>query len=49
VLTNPQLARSFGRAGRERVAARFTWDRIADVLAAYYEELLAARTTGRAA
>jgi len=31
---------ALGRAGRERVVSRFTWDGIADTLAGYYESLL---------
>ena len=34
------LAFALGRAGRERVVSRFTWDGIADTLAGYYESLL---------
>jgi glycosyltransferase involved in cell wall biosynthesis len=40
IVTNPDRARAFGRAGRDRVTASFTWDRIADTLAGYYEDLL---------
>ena len=41
VLDDPARASTLGRAGRDRVAARFTWDRIADTLASYYESALA--------
>jgi len=49
LLADPARARALGRAGRERVAAAFTWDRIADVLAGYYADVLAAPRAGRAA
>jgi len=49
VLDDPTRARELGLAARERVTAAFTWDAIAGRLAAYYEELLAGRATGRAA
>jgi glycosyltransferase involved in cell wall biosynthesis len=40
LLADPARARALGDAGRERVLARFTWDRIADRLAAYYDALV---------
>jgi glycosyltransferase involved in cell wall biosynthesis len=49
LLSDPARAVALGRAGRERVLARFTWDRIAETLAGYYTEVLATRRTGRAA
>jgi glycosyltransferase involved in cell wall biosynthesis len=49
LLANPAHAAALGRAGRERVLARFTWDRVAETLAGYYAELLATRRAGRAA
>ena len=39
VLDDPARASTLGRAGRDRVAARFTWDSIADTLASYYESV----------
>jgi len=48
IVANPDRARAFGRAGRDRVTASFTWDRITDTLAGYYDDLLA-RAAGRAA
>jgi glycosyltransferase involved in cell wall biosynthesis len=49
VLADPARARAFGRAAREHVAAQFTWDHVADVLAGYYEALCAAGAAGKAA
>jgi glycosyltransferase involved in cell wall biosynthesis len=43
VVADPARARALGRAARERVVARFTWDRIADTLAGYYDEVLGRR------
>jgi len=40
LLADPARARALGRAGRERVAAAFTWDRIAATLLGYYDDLL---------
>jgi glycosyltransferase involved in cell wall biosynthesis len=39
LLADPERARALGRAARERVTAHFTWDRIAHVLAGYYDAL----------
>ena len=47
LLRDPVRARALGAAGRERVLAHFTWDRIADRLASYYDELMSG--TARAA
>jgi glycosyltransferase involved in cell wall biosynthesis len=49
LLADPSRARALGRAARERVAARFTWDRVTDTRAGYYERLLSTPATGRAA
>jgi len=49
VLADPARARALGRAAREHVAAQFTWDHVADVLAGYYEALHAAGAAGKAA
>lgn len=49
VLADPDRARALGRAAREHVAAHFTWDHVADVLAGYYEALQAGGAAGKAA
>jgi glycosyltransferase involved in cell wall biosynthesis len=49
LLASPEQRHRLGQAGRARVAARFTWDTVADTLAGYYDELLAGRPAGRAA
>jgi glycosyltransferase involved in cell wall biosynthesis len=49
LLVSPERRHRLGQAGRARVAARFTWDTVADTLAGYYDELLAGRPAGRAA
>jgi glycosyltransferase involved in cell wall biosynthesis len=36
---DPTMARTFGLAGRERAASKFTWDKIADELEAFYRML----------
>ncbi|MDI7246233.1 MAG: glycogen synthase [Bacillota bacterium] len=41
LLANPELARSFGKAGRRRVEANFSWDSIAQKTKALYAELVA--------
>jgi glycosyltransferase involved in cell wall biosynthesis len=43
LVSDPARAAALGSAGRERVLARFTWDRVADTLAGYYAELLGTR------
>jgi len=48
VLADSARASALGRAGRERVAARFTWDRIAATLAAHYERVLERAPADRA-
>jgi glycosyltransferase involved in cell wall biosynthesis len=40
LLAEPVRARALGRAGRARVLAHYTWDRVADMLAGYYDALL---------
>src|SRR5262245_15685907 len=47
LLADPARARALGRTAREHVAAQFTWDHVADVLAGYYEALQGA--AGKAA
>ena len=47
LLGDPELRSRLGRAGRERVLARFTWARAAQGTAELYREAIAAR--GRAA
>ena len=43
LLTRPDLCRQMGEAARQRVARRFTWERVAADTAALYETLLAER------
>jgi glycosyltransferase involved in cell wall biosynthesis len=43
LLAAPTQALAFGIAGRDRVLARYCWDRIADSTVAVYEEVLAER------
>jgi glycosyltransferase involved in cell wall biosynthesis len=43
LLAAPTQALAFGIAGRDRVLARYGWDRIADATAGVYAEVLAAR------
>ncbi len=43
LLATPTRALAFGIAGRDRVLARYGWDRIAAATAAVYEEVLAER------
>jgi glycosyltransferase involved in cell wall biosynthesis len=43
LLATPTRALAFGIAGRDRVLARYGWDRIADCTLAVYEEVLAER------
>jgi D-inositol-3-phosphate glycosyltransferase len=43
LLAAPTQALAFGIAGRDRVLARYGWDRIADCTAAVYEEVLTER------
>ncbi len=40
ILEDPKLAARMGRAGRRRVLARFTWDRIAEKTLALYRSLI---------
>src|SRR5439155_3706842 len=49
IVTDPDRARALGSAAHDRVTSRFGWDRIAETLATYYDELLTSGTTGRAA
>ncbi|HXA93977.1 MAG TPA: glycogen synthase [Candidatus Dormibacteraeota bacterium] len=42
ILTDPALAARMGQAGRRRVEAYFSWDRIADRTLAVYQEAIAA-------
>jgi glycosyltransferase involved in cell wall biosynthesis len=43
LLATPTQALAFGIAGRDRVLARYGWDRIADCTLAVYQEVLAER------
>lgn len=42
VVSDPETARAYGRAGRERAASAFSWEAIADETAALYREVVAA-------
>jgi glycosyltransferase involved in cell wall biosynthesis len=42
LLADPALAARMGQAGRRRVEAHFSWDRIADRTLAVYQEAIAA-------
>ncbi|MCO7204576.1 glycogen synthase [Microbacterium sp. CnD16-F] len=42
VVSDPEKARAYGRAGRERAASAFSWEAIADETAALYREVVAA-------
>ncbi|MFS0867623.1 glycogen synthase [Microbacterium sp. 179-B 1A2 NHS] len=44
VVSDPERAKAYGRAGRERAATAFSWEAIADATAALYREVA---TTGR--
>jgi len=46
LLANPELARSFGKAGRRRVEAQFSWDSIARQTRDLYAELVASGQAG---
>jgi len=46
VLGNPEMARRYGAAGRQRMLERFTLRRTVDDLAALYERELAERPAG---
>ncbi|HCJ49213.1 MAG TPA: glycogen synthase [Microbacterium sp.] len=39
VVSDPERARAYGRAGRERAATAFSWEAIADATAALYREV----------
>ncbi|MCK6080526.1 glycogen synthase [Microbacterium sp. EYE_5] len=41
VVADPERAREYGRAGRERAASAFSWEAIADATAALYREVAA--------
>jgi glycosyltransferase involved in cell wall biosynthesis len=49
ILGNPEAALALGAAARAHVASSFTWDRAAERLAGYYEDLFAARARARRA
>ncbi|MCM3696477.1 glycogen synthase [Microbacterium oleivorans] len=42
VVSDPERARAYGSAGRERAASAFSWEAIADETAALYREVVAA-------
>lgn len=48
-LADPTRARRMGEAGRRRVEAHFSWDRIAEHTLAVYREAIAAKAAARAA
>ena len=41
VVSDPERARAYGAAGRERAANDFSWQRIAEQTAALYDEVVA--------
>jgi hypothetical protein len=43
MLATPTRALAYGIAGRDRVLARYGWDRVADSTLAVYEEVVAER------
>ena len=49
VVSDPEKARAYGRAGRERAASAFSWEAIADETAALYREVVAAAREGSGA
>jgi hypothetical protein len=49
MLAAPTQALAFGIAGRDRVLARYGWDRIAEATAAVYADVLAERAGAGAA
>ena len=49
VVSDPERARAYGRAGRERAASAFSWEAIADETAALYREVVAAAREGSGA
>lgn len=49
LLAAPTRALAFGVAGRDRVLARYGWDRVAEATAAVYDEVLAERAGDRPA
>ncbi len=46
VVSDPERARTYGAAGRERATGDFSWDRIAEQTAALYAEVAADRPIG---
>ena len=42
-LADPEAARAMGRAGRELVAASYTWPRVAEQVVAVYRDAVAGR------
>jgi D-inositol-3-phosphate glycosyltransferase len=47
VLTSPTMAAAYGIAGRDRVLARYGWERVAAATAQVYTDVVAARRRGR--
>ena len=43
LIGDPELCRQFGRRGREKTLARFTWSKVTDAIEAIYAEVLAGR------
>jgi glycosyltransferase involved in cell wall biosynthesis len=43
LLSDPERSRRFGELGRQRVAERYTWPRVADSIAAQIRETVAIR------
>jgi glycosyltransferase involved in cell wall biosynthesis len=44
LIADPELCAQFGRAGRQRAEAKFSWAAIAGETKALYEQLLSARS-----
>jgi glycosyltransferase involved in cell wall biosynthesis len=47
VLASPTMAAAYGIAGRDRVLARYGWERVAAATAQVYTEVVTARRRGR--
>jgi starch synthase len=47
VLADPERARRMGEAGRRRVEAQFSWDRIADRTMTVYREAIESKAAHR--
>jgi glycosyltransferase involved in cell wall biosynthesis len=43
LLEDPALRKQLGRAGREHIVQRFSWEKVAQELTRYYQTIIAAR------